>query len=90
MRLVKTGATALAVVSASVIGAGIAQADVTLEVSAADAAELLNCAHEAGVESELYLSPGGGTITISDSVNGVPVVIAENPTKFGMCPGIGG
>jgi hypothetical protein len=69
MRLVQTGAAALAIVSASMIGAGVAQADVTLEVSAEDAPEFLNCATDAGVASELYLSPGGGTITISDSVN---------------------
>ena len=69
MHLIKTAAIALAMAGASVIGAGIAHADVTLNVSAANAVQLLNCAAGAGVGSELNLSPSGGTITISDSTN---------------------
>jgi hypothetical protein len=69
MRLVKAGTIALAMVGAWVIGAGIAHADVTLNVGAAEAVQLLDCAAAAGVGSDLNLGPGGGTITISDSVN---------------------
>lgn len=69
MSLVKTGAIALATLGTSLISAGIAHADVTLYVDATDAVQLLDCANEAGVGSELDLGPGGGTITVSDSVN---------------------
>ncbi|WP_157172197.1 hypothetical protein [Nocardia pneumoniae] len=62
MRFVKAGAIAVALACSTIAGAGAAQADQTIVVTA----QLLTCALEADVD--LGANVGLGLITVSDEV----------------------
>jgi len=65
VRLVKTGAAALALACSTIIGAGAAHADQTITVTT----NLLVCAIRSGVGLDALVNLGpGATITVSDKV----------------------
>ncbi|MGO4615524.1 hypothetical protein AB4305_14195 [Nocardia sp. 2YAB30] len=65
MRLVKTGAIALALACSTIIGAGAAHADQKIEVTA----KLLDCSVRSRVDLGVLAIVGpNGTVTVSDDV----------------------
>lgn len=66
MRLVKTGAIALALACSTISGAGVAHADQPITVTA----KLLDCSVRSRVDLGVLaiVGPSGGTITVSDDV----------------------